>query len=87
MTRLNYLILFVIFVVHRVMPDITQLAASDKSGRTFNMYVNPTQAITPEATTVTGISFVHGEMKVQRQKVQSVHVKEAVNKFMLWLEQ
>ncbi|XP_053389294.1 uncharacterized protein LOC123543346 isoform X2 [Mercenaria mercenaria] len=66
---------------------ITQIAASDQSGKTFNVYVNPVQPISPEATTVTGISFVNGEMKVRGQIVQSVHVKDAVSKFLSWLEQ
>lgn len=70
----------------RVVPQITQIAAVEiKSGAQFNTYVTPTFAISKEATSVTGISMVNGEMIVNGQQVQSIHISSALDQMTTWL--
>ena len=70
----------------RVLPQITQIAAVDvKSGSEFQTYVTPTIPIGREATNVTGIAMVEGEMTVNGEVVESVPVRSAIDKFISWL--
>lgn len=70
----------------RVLPQMTQIAAVElKSGSQFQTYVTPIIEISREATDVTGIAMVNGEMTVNGQVVPSIPVKSAVDKFTTWI--
>ncbi|KAH3811476.1 hypothetical protein DPMN_139886 [Dreissena polymorpha] len=70
----------------RVLPQITQIAATElESGSEFQTYIKPTIEIGREASDITGIAMVNGEMTVNGEVVKSVPVKSGIEQFITWV--
>ena len=71
-----------------MIPHITQIAAIEmEGGETFSSYVLPKLPIAESAPQVTGISMAGpSTMKVHKEPVTAVPVKQAVDKFIAWLQ-
>ena len=68
-------------------PKITQIAASDITGRrTFSQYVLPTEPITPGAQKATGLSVSGDNLLHQGQPVEATDIKTALRRFCAWLK-
>lgn len=57
--------------------DILQIAAISEN-REFNVYVNPTQPISPAAMNITGLSIIGGHLHFNNKVVSTIHIKDAL---------
>ncbi|XP_053381811.1 uncharacterized protein LOC128549276 [Mercenaria mercenaria] len=80
--------MFYLYSVHgSIIPHITQISAVDyDSEDTFDQYVVPKMPITTTAQQVTGIVICGSNMTVNGSPVQSLPIKEALERFCKWLE-
>ncbi|XP_077275156.1 LOW QUALITY PROTEIN: DNA polymerase III PolC-type-like [Temnothorax americanus] len=57
--------------------DILQIAAISEN-REFNVYVTPTQPISPAAMNITGLSIIEGHLHLNNEIVSTIHIKDAL---------
>lgn len=65
--------------------EILQIAATDGSDE-FNAYVLPQHGISPAATAVNKLTFLHGTLFYNGRPVAAVSLPQALKKFVDWLQ-
>lgn len=67
--------------------EILQIACTDGITKEFNIYIKPTRQISPSATAVNKLTFMHGTLFFDGRPLEAVTLNEALKELINWLQQ